>query len=225
MPDTRQKLIDRTSLKGKRSPSPDARAALDDFRKRSRKAVAFDHPSLMVNPVFVETDEAGLPSDVEKFAQDINLASKSLHIDKVNYAVVSTAYRRILQIRFWNDNNKIEKIITFKNGDVPSDLLGRTDKSILDSEFDNSAPRQSEQWQDKDGPVVAGPPADRRRRTTPLANPEKPRWAEENRSKQQVKLRLAPALAEAAEARAKSKGVTRNEWIEGLIIKALSIEP
>ncbi|KFL29536.1 hypothetical protein JP75_20410 [Devosia riboflavina] len=166
-----------------------------------------------------------MPNDIEKFARDINLASKYLHIDEINYAVVSTAYRQILQIRFWNDKNKIVKTVTFKNGDVPSDLLGRTDKSILDNEFDKSAPRQSEQGQEQTGLAVNEPPADRRRRTTPLSNPEKPRWAEENRSKQQVKLRLAPALAEAAEARAQSKGVTRNEWIEGLIIKELGIEP
>lgn len=60
--------------------------------------------------------------------------------------------------------------------------------------------------------------------TSKNSSPEalRPRWAEENRPKKQVKLRLPPDLIDKVDEEAAAKGVTRNDWIEGLIEKALT---
>jgi hypothetical protein len=52
------------------------------------------------------------------------------------------------------------------------------------------------------------------------ARPELPRWAEENRETQQVKLRLLPAFVEAVDAAAEARGVTRTEYTR-LALEAL----
>lgn len=41
-----------------------------------------------------------------------------------------------------------------------------------------------------------------------------PRWAEQNRPKKQVKLRLPPDLISALDEAAEREGITRNDWIE-----------
>ena len=52
----------------------------------------------------------------------------------------------------------------------------------------------------------------------------RPRWAEEARPKKQVKLRLEPDLISKVEDAAASKGMTRNDWIEESIRKALAAQ-
>jgi hypothetical protein len=49
----------------------------------------------------------------------------------------------------------------------------------------------------------------------------KPRWAEENRPKKQVKLRLQPDLIDEVDAAAEETGLTRNDWIEQAILAQL----
>ena len=49
----------------------------------------------------------------------------------------------------------------------------------------------------------------------------RPRWAEENRPKKQVKLRLSPDLIEQIDQEASGTELTRNDWIERAILNAL----
>lgn len=53
----------------------------------------------------------------------------------------------------------------------------------------------------------------------------KPRWAEENRPKKQVKLRLQPDLIEEVDAAADREGSNRNDWIEQAIKHHLHHKP
>lgn len=49
----------------------------------------------------------------------------------------------------------------------------------------------------------------------------RPRWAEENRPKKQVKLRLSPDLIDKVDTASDQDGLTRNDWIEAAIERAL----
>ena len=53
----------------------------------------------------------------------------------------------------------------------------------------------------------------------------KPRWAEENRPKKQVKLRLQPDIIDDVDAAAEGDGLTRNDWIELAIKNQLARKP
>jgi predicted DNA binding CopG/RHH family protein len=60
---------------------------------------------------------------------------------------------------------------------------------------------------------------------TDSANSLRPRWAEENRSNKQVKLRLDPTLLENIEKRAADDGLNRSEWITKALRSALEAKP
>ncbi|HMN15271.1 MAG TPA: hypothetical protein PKD55_23385 [Bellilinea sp.] len=53
----------------------------------------------------------------------------------------------------------------------------------------------------------------------------RPRWAEENRPKKQVKLRLQPELIQDVDEAADQEGLTRNDWIELAIKNQLAQKP
>jgi len=53
----------------------------------------------------------------------------------------------------------------------------------------------------------------------------RPRWAEENRPKKQVKLRLQPELIDEIDTSAKQDGKNRNDWIEAAIRHYLDAKP
>lgn len=64
------------------------------------------------------------------------------------------------------------------------------------------------------GGIDRGPPAiGMAEKLKSKFDPNRPRWAEENRSNKQIKLRLDPDLIAKVERRASEEGLTRTDWI------------